>query len=357
MKSYFLKKYLIFILTIFISLFISFSKSFGEENVFTVNNIKAEGVIDLNFSREKYLNKAFSDSFNILMNKILLTRDLKKVENIKLNQIVNLISSFQILEESYSGDIYKSSIKVFYNEEKIKNFLSQKNISFSLPEYISAVFFPVFFVNSEIKNFDENYFYTQWDKIEIKNELINFILPLEDLEDITTIIKMKDNIQDLEVNSLVNKYNEKNYVFTLMNYENKKLNVYIQTNFNGNKTSKNILYETENINDQLFLESTLKDLKLRITDLWKEQNIVNLLLPLTINLKFKHENILELDKLRKTFYKIGIINNYTLEEFNINTSTFKIYYYGSPKKLRSELSKFGYMLMNNQGVWHIILNE
>jgi len=28
-----------------------------------------------------------------------------------------------------------------------------------------------------------------------------------------------------------------------------------------------------------------------------------------------------------------------------------------PKKLRSELSKFGYMLMNNQGVWHLILNE
>ena len=36
---------------------------------------------------------------------------------------------------------------------------------------------------------------------------------------------------------------------------------------------------------------------------------------------------------------------------------FKIYYYGNPKKLRSELSKFGYMLMNNQGVWHLILNE
>ena len=52
-----------------------------------------------------------------------------------------------------------------------------------------------------------------------------------------------------------------------------------------------------------------------------------------------------------------IIENYTLEEFNINNSIFKIYYYGNPKKLRSELSKFGYKLMNNQGVWHLILNE
>ena len=54
------------------------------------------------------------------------------------------------------------------------------------------------------------------------------------------------------------------------------------------------------------------------------------------------------------FIKLSIIENYTLEEFNINNSLFKIYYYGNPKKLRSELSKFGYMLMNNQGVWHLI---
>ena len=113
----------------------------------------------------------------------------------------------------------------------------------------------------------------------------------------------------------------------------------------------------DNINDELVLDSILKDLKLKITDLWKEQNIINLLMPLSINLNFQHSRLEDLDKLRNTFYKIGIIDNYTLEEFNTKNSLFKIYYYGNPKKLRSELSKFGYMLMNNQGVWHLILNE
>ena len=63
MKNYFLLKYLITILTTFIFLFIPFTKSFGEENVFTIDNIKVKGVINVNFSREKYLNKAFSNSF------------------------------------------------------------------------------------------------------------------------------------------------------------------------------------------------------------------------------------------------------------------------------------------------------
>ena len=183
MKNYLLVKYLIFLLkdyififlTATIFLFISFTKSLGEENVFTINNVKVEGAIDVNFSRDKYLNRAFLNSFDILMNKILLTRDLKKINNIKLNEIKNLISSFQIVEESYRKNLYKANIKILYNENKIKNLLREKNISFSEPENISAIFFPVMFVDNEIKSFSETFFYNQWENIEIENELINFL--------------------------------------------------------------------------------------------------------------------------------------------------------------------------------------
>jgi len=365
MKNYLLLKYLATILreyafiffTATIFLFVLFTKSFSEENVFTINNVTVKGEIDLNFSREKYINKAFLNSFEILMNKILLSRDLAKIGNIKLKQIKNLINSFKILEESYSKDEYKAEFKIFYSDAKIKKFLSQKNISFSQPENISAVFFPVFFINDEIQNFSDNFFYKHWTKIGIKNELINFILPLEDLDDISRIMKMKNRIEELDVDVLVNKYDIKSYVFALIDYQDTKLNIHLKTNFNDNKISKNFLYEVKNINDELVLNSILKDLKFKITDLWKEENLINFLMPLSINLKFQHSKLENLDKLRSVLYKISIIENYTLEEFNINNSIFKIYYYGDPKKLRSELSKFGYMLMNDQGVWHLILNE
>ena len=365
MKSYLLLKYLVdnlreyififFTATIF--LFILFTKSFSEENVFTINNVTVKGEIDLNFSREKYINKAFLNSFETLMNKILLSRDLTKMNNIKLKQIKSLINHFQILEESYRKDEYKAKIKIFYSDIKIKKFLRQKNISFSQPENISAVFFPVFFINDEMQNLNDNFFYKYWTEIEIKNELINFILPLEDLEDISKIMKMKNRIEELDVDTLVNKYDVKSYVFALMDYQDKKLNIHVKTNFNNNKISKNFLYEVENINDEPALNYILKDLKLRVTDIWKEENLVNLLMPLSISLQYKHSNLEDLDKLRNIFYKISIIDSYTLEEFNINNSFFKIYYYGNPKKLRSELLKFGYQLKNDQGYWQLYFNE
>ena len=94
---------------------------------------------------------------------------------------------------------------------------------------------------------------------------------------------------------------------------------------------------------------------MKITDLWKEENLINVLMPLSIKIKFQHTNLENLDKLRNTFYKISIIDSYTLEKFNINDSFFNIYYYGNPKKLRSELLKFGYQLTNEQGYWEVSL--
>ena len=168
MKNYLVLKYLTVLLKKYTFIFltaiiftISHSTSFSEENVFTINNVKVKGQIGVNFTREKYLNRAFLNSFEILMNKILLTRDLKNIKNIKLKQIKNLITSFQIIEESYRENIYRANLKITYNEDGIKNFLGQKNISFSLPENISAVFFPIFYINDEIQSFDESFFYKE----------------------------------------------------------------------------------------------------------------------------------------------------------------------------------------------------
>ena len=352
-----LREYIFVILAVTIFSLISFSKSFSEENVFIIDNVKVQGAIDINFSRDKYINKAFLVSFEILMFRILLSKDLTKISNIKLDKIRNLIDSFQILEETYQKNEYKATFKIFYNDNKIKKLLIKKNISFSQPQNISAVFFPVLFVNDELQNFDENYFYNQWINVEIKNEPINFILPLDDLDDISKIKEMKNRIEEFNVGDLANKYNIKNYVFALLDYRNKQLNIYLKTNFDGNEMSKNISYKLSNIKDESKLHFILKDLKIQITDIWKKANIVNLLMPLSIRIKFQHINFLDLDKLENTFDKISIIDNYALEEFSINHAFFKIYYFGNPKRLRTELLKFGYQLIDEQGHWELYIDD
>ena len=352
-----LRRYVFIFFTAIAFLLLFLTKSFPEENIFTINEILVKGEIDLKFSREKYINKAFLNSFEILMNRILLSSDLPKVKNIKLKKIKTLVQSFKILEEKYSKGEYKAIFKIFYSDIKIKKFLRKKNISFSQPKNISAVYFPVLFIDEEIQNFNENFFYNNWQLIKIKNELINFILPIEDLDDISEIKLMKNKTEEINIDNLINKYNTKNFVFTLMNYQNNNLNIYIKTNFNNNKVSRNISFELKNIKDEKKLNSILEQIKTQVTDIWKEENIINLAIPLRIDVIFKYKNLKDLDSLEKDLSKINLIENHSLEDVNINRSTFKIYYYGNPKKLTMELAKFGYLLKNDQLHWSIYKNE
>jgi hypothetical protein len=351
------REYILIFLTATIFFFLISTKIQAEENVFVVNDVTVEGSIDLNFKREKYINTVFKKSFEILMSKILLSKDLNKLQNLKVKEIKKLISSFQIVEETYKNNKYNGKYKIFYNDKKVKEFLGKKNISFSQPDNVTVVFFPLLIVNNEVKSFNENYFYNKWNEIEISNELIKFILPIDDLEDIRKISKMKNKIEDLNIISLVGKYDVKNYVFAIIDYKNKNLDIHLKTKFNNSKVSKNFNYKINNFNDEKKLNLILKNLKLKITDMWKEENLINILMPLSIRLKLNHKDLKDLDNARSVFNKIGIIDSHNLEEFNINDSFFKIYYFGNPKKLRIELLKFGYNLKNNQGVWQIYLNE
>ncbi len=365
MKNYFLltniltflkeRIFIFFLLIIF--LFFPLNKSFGEENIFTINNVEIKGEVDINFSREKYLNKAFVNSYKVLMNKILLTSDLQKTSNIKLKEIKKLISSFQIKEEKYYKNEYKIILKINFNKNKVKKLLSEKNISYSEAKNISAIFFPVLYINDEFQDFDTNYFYQNWLDIKIEHELINFILPLDDLEDFSKISEIRENIKELEVDNLVNKYDVKNYTFSLMSYKNKKLNVHLKINFNNNIINKNLSYSLDNFKDKEKLNSIIKKLKVQITDFWKAENHINLLMPLSIQFKFNHSNLKELNRFRNIIYQINLIESYSLEEFNVKESSFKIYYYGNPKKLRSELLNLGYQLINEKGHWQLYINE
>ena len=117
-----LRKYIFIILTTTLFSLITFSKSLSVENIFIIDNVKVEGAIDINFSRDKYINKAFLNSFEILMSKILLLKDLNKIDNIKLKKVKGLISSFQILEESYRNNEYKASKEEIVEIDLLDNF-------------------------------------------------------------------------------------------------------------------------------------------------------------------------------------------------------------------------------------------
>ena len=91
-----LREYILIFLTATLFLLLSLSNSASKENIFTVEGIQIEGIFDVNFSREKFITKAFKLSFNKLLSNILLLEDQGKLKNLSYKEIKNLIYSFKI---------------------------------------------------------------------------------------------------------------------------------------------------------------------------------------------------------------------------------------------------------------------
>jgi len=348
-----IRDYIFIFLTATILLILSTSKLTAKENIFTVEDIKIEGSVDLSFTREKFIDRAFKKAFNKLLSKILILEDQAKLKNLKLNEIKNLIFSFKILDEKINNKQYLGTFEVLFNDIKIKQLLSKKNISFFEPKNTSVVFFPVLFINNEVKIFDENYFYKNWLMDYSKDETIKFILPLEDLEDIRSVSIKKNDIEKMNFKNIAKKYNIENYATTIMSYEKNELKVYVKTSLDSKEYSENILYELKDWKDKARLSFIIKDLRIKILDMWKKANLINVPSPLNILVQFKFDKLKDLDNLEEIFQKINVINKYSLEKFDIKNSFFKINYYGNPMKLNEEFAKFKYNLKDNQGYWEL----
>ena len=71
--------------------------------------------------------------------------------------------------------------------------------------------------------FNNNFFYKEWNNI-YQSDLIEFILPLENIEIIRSINNLKNNLINLDILTLFEEYRGKNLAFVLIE-DNKNLEI------------------------------------------------------------------------------------------------------------------------------------
>ena len=176
-----MNKFIFFVLIIVF--FIKTGNVFSNSNLFNVDNIT---VINKKIEkREEILNTAFKKGFKELINRILLTKDIKNIENISLNEIKKLISSYQIIENQSLLNSNEFKVNISFSRKMINEFFYLKNISYADTYKTDVVIFPILIDNNNFYLFSENFFYNNWISKEKKNnQFINYILPEENIEDI-----------------------------------------------------------------------------------------------------------------------------------------------------------------------------
>ena len=199
------------LLNIFFSTGISLAKTFS------VNDVELSTPFKTNFDKNKIINDGFIQAFNQLMLSTVQSKDLQKLTNIPLNQIKSMIDTFSINDEKFVNEIYYIRLNVSFNKKAIFDLLEKKNIFPSLPLKKDIIFIPIIVDQNknQIKMFSDNIIYNYWNYNIKRHDLLNYILPTEDLEDLNLVKKNFKNLEDFEFKQIVKKYNLENYIVSI----------------------------------------------------------------------------------------------------------------------------------------------
>ena len=96
----------LYIFFIFLSLIIFFfSTSKAQSKAFDIDNIEISRPFEINFNKNKVLDEGFKKAFSELISLIVNSKDRKKIDQTKLNEIKGMIESFSIKEEEFINEI------------------------------------------------------------------------------------------------------------------------------------------------------------------------------------------------------------------------------------------------------------
>jgi len=344
MKLY---KQLIFILVVFFKT----ETVFSENKLFNVNNIELEKKDKISYN--KLADQAIKKGFKQLINRILLKEDIKKLSDLKFSSIKQLVTYYQIKnfsKENRNEELVNFSVT--FDKDKIHDLFYKIGISYSEISDRELYILPLLIQDDEIFIFNNNYFYENWNEI-YKNDLIEFILPLENIEIIQNINNYRKNLINLNVVDLFQEYTKKNLALVLIDknkFGDKK--IYIKSIIQEKKISKNLDLEKKKLSASKFNEKVIIEIKKELINIVKSKNLIDIRTPFFLNVKLDLNKKSNLVKLNSKIKKIDSIEKVYVEKFNKDYMNLRIKYLGNLEKIINQLSKenIKLQLINDQWV-------
>ena len=330
MKSY---KLIIIILVIFVKS----GNVLSNEKIFNVNNIEISKTSKM--SNEFLANKAIKVGYIQLMEKILLSKDMKIVSDLNFKQIKELVSYYQVIEEENTEKENTIKFNIFFDKDKLHKLFFQRGILYS--EIIQKELFilPILKKNDQLYVFNNNFFYENWNKV-YSAKLIEFVLLLENIEVIQEININKNSLLDLNIRNLFKEYTKKNLALILIEeIQKSNYKVYLRTNILGKKIDKNLVIEKLNLSKKDYEIKIINEVSREIINFVKSQNLIDIRVPSFLNAKLSTSKVNNLVEFNNRIKKIDSIDSIYVQEFNKSNVSLKIKYLGKLDKIMKQLEE------------------
>ena len=345
-----LNKIIILILVIFIKT----GNVLSQDSIFNVNNI--EIIKKTNTSNKDIANQAIKKAYLKLIDKILLIEDKEKISKMDFTKIKELVSYYQVIsnvENDKKEDIV--IFNIFFDKDKLHNLFYEKDISYAEITDKEFYLLPVLKKDDQYFIFNQNFFYEKWNDFE-DNDLVEFILPFENIEIIQKININKNNLFDVEINTLFLEYSKKNQALLLIDDKNGIVEkIFLRANISGKKINKNLLIKNNFKEKEKNYREIIQRTRNEIIDLVKSKNLIDIKTPSFLNIKLTPNKNNNLAELHKRLNNIGLVDDLYVQEINSEYVLLKIKYLGKLEKIINELKKENIILKQKNDEWGIKL--
>ena len=322
--------YIFFLFLSLVLFFFSTDKVYAKS--FNIKNIEVSKPFEINFDKNKVIDEGFIKAFSELVFLITVSSDHKIIKKIKLNQIKGMIESFSIKEEKFIDEIYYVNLGVSFNKKKILNFLEKKNIFPSIPIKKKFLFIPIIIEENKenLLVFSNNKFYDEWNNDSESFDLIEYILPTEDLEDLNLIKKQFNFIEQYDFKEITSKYYLDDSIVALIFINQKTIRILSRITVNNKVVLINQSFSNIDINNTDQLSTITKSLKIIYEDYWKNFNQINTSIKLPISIKVNGRDNLNVSRLENTLDEVNLIYDYYISKFDKDFIYYQIIYNGTP---------------------------
>ena len=349
-----LQKVYIFFIS-FVLFIIIFSTSYLNANAFKVSDIEISSPFELNFKKSSVIDEGFKDSFSNLISMITTSGDKNKIKNSSIKEIKGMIDSFTISDEKFVNNEYFAKLETTFNKKKILSFLETRNIFPSIPIRNKVLLVPILVDTGteSIYLFDNNIFYEKWNHIKNNYQLLDYLLPSEDLEDLKKLQDMYNTIETYDFINLIKKYDLNDYIISIIYKNNNEIKILSKINFDNSLKINNQKYSNINLNNENDLNKILKILKNIYEDEWKKNNEINTSIKLPLTISIKSQDYKKIIYLEETLANIDLISNFYILNFDNKFIQYKIIYNGSPKTFFNDMTNKNFNLVMENNVWNV----
>ena len=351
---YYIKRLYIFFSTLALIIFF-FSTEVVKAKSFEINDIEISQPFEINFDKSKVIDQGFKNAFFELMYSLIKSSDFKKIDSIKLNEIKGMIETFSIKEEKFIDQKYQLNLGVSFDKKKIFKYLEKKNIFPSQILKERFLFIPIIINENgnSISIFSNNPIYDNWNKTNKRYQLINYLLPSEDLEDLNIIKENLDVLETYDFNEITKKYFLKNSIISLIFRGNKEVRILTKIYNDKNEIIMNNSFKNINIENEKDLNFLIDNMKNLFEDNWKKLNEINTSIKVPITIKVRNDDLKKSNNFELFLNEVDLVSYYSIQKLNKEFIFYEVLFNGTVQNFINIMKNNKYNLNTQKKVWII----